>query len=305
MTRKRHGRRGVSALRSRHAPSNRPRHPASRPGPSGGLRAGGRRQRHHRVRRHDVQLSQRGDERVDRSQRGAHGGRPLARVRARPAAAERRGPADHRDRLAGLRAVVRRQRPDQRAGLRVGGRLRGRRDSSASARTRWSGSRCGFNQSYKPGDKDFDFDINQISITPGAGEGRGLLRRLLLRQPGRDRAQGVAGRRRHHGGRAGRLQPRRPDRHHLTDRDPRRGPTGQRPGRLRGHQRRQAGAAQRSGRRDHRRPPDRLLHHRGGDPPGDDHRAVRAATRASRSSSGCCSRRATRWWPASTRPSPR
>ena len=41
-----------------------------------------------------------------------------------------------------------------------------------------------FNTSYKPGDKDFDFDINQISITPGAGQGRRLLRRLLLRRPG-------------------------------------------------------------------------------------------------------------------------
>ena len=51
-----------------------------------------------------------------------------------------------------------------------------------------------FNTSYKPGDKDFDFDINQISITPGARQGRRLLRRLLLRRAGRGRARG----RRHH-----------------------------------------------------------------------------------------------------------
>ena len=38
-----------------------------------------------------------------------------------------------------------------------------------------------FNTSYKPGAKDFDFDINQISITPGAGRGRRLQRRLLRR----------------------------------------------------------------------------------------------------------------------------
>ena len=36
-----------------------------------------------------------------------------------------------------------------------------------------------FNSSYAPGAKKFDFDINQISITPAARRGRGLLRRLL------------------------------------------------------------------------------------------------------------------------------
>ena len=52
-----------------------------------------------------------------------------------------------------------------------------------------------FNTSYAPGAKDFDFDINQISITPERAEGRRLLRRLLLGRPGRDRAQGHQGRR--------------------------------------------------------------------------------------------------------------
>ena len=47
-----------------------------------------------------------------------------------------------------------------------------------------------FNTSYKPGEKNFDFDINQISITPAAGRGRRLLRRLLRGRAGRDRAQG-------------------------------------------------------------------------------------------------------------------
>ena len=79
-----------------------------------------------------------------------------------------------------------------------------------------------FNNSYKPGEKDFDFDINQISITPGARRGRRLLRRLLRGGPGRHRAGGHADRRRDQRRRPRRLQPRRPDRHHLADRDPRR-----------------------------------------------------------------------------------
>ena len=33
-------------------------------------------------------------------------------------------------------------------------------------RTRSRGCRCTFNESFKPGDKDFDFDINQISYSP-------------------------------------------------------------------------------------------------------------------------------------------
>ena len=56
----------------------------------------------------------------------------LGPVRAGPARAEDAGHADGRDRLAGLRPVVRQERPDQRQGLRVGRRLRRRRSSSAS-----------------------------------------------------------------------------------------------------------------------------------------------------------------------------
>ena len=52
-----------------------------------------------------------------------------------------------------------------------------------------------FNTSYKPGPKDFDFDINQISITAGAGGGRRLLRRLLPGRAGGHRARGQPGRR--------------------------------------------------------------------------------------------------------------
>ena len=51
------------------------------------------------------------------------------------------------------------------------------------------------------------------------------------------------------------------------------------PAGLRGHQRRQAGAAERPGRRDPRRPADRVLHHRGRDPAGHDRRAVPARDR--------------------------
>ena len=44
-----------------------------------------------------------------------------------------------------------------------------------------------FNSSYAPGPKDFDFDINQISITPAAREGGRLLHAVLHRPPGRRR----------------------------------------------------------------------------------------------------------------------
>ena len=86
-----------------------------------------------------------------------------------PRPAHARHPHD-RHRLPGVRAVVQRQRPDQRQGLRVRGRVRRRRARWASRTTRSSGSRSPFNNSYKPGAKDFDFDINQISITPERAE---------------------------------------------------------------------------------------------------------------------------------------
>ena len=41
-----------------------------------------------------------------------------------------------------------------------------------------------FNSSYAPGPKDFDFDVNQISITPARAKAGRLLGSLLHRQPG-------------------------------------------------------------------------------------------------------------------------
>ena len=51
-----------------------------------------------------------------------------------------------------------------------------------------------FNNSFRPGKKPFDFDINQISYLAGAREGGRLLDVLLLREPGRRRAEGQADR---------------------------------------------------------------------------------------------------------------
>ncbi len=48
-----------------------------------------------------------------------------------------------------------------------------------------------FNQSYKPGPKDFDFSIGQVSYSAVAGPGGGLQRRLLRRPAGPGRKQGT------------------------------------------------------------------------------------------------------------------
>ena len=48
-----------------------------------------------------------------------------------------------------------------------------------------------FNSSYAPGPKNFDFDVNQISITPAAREARRLLDAVLHRAAGARRAEGL------------------------------------------------------------------------------------------------------------------
>ena len=48
-----------------------------------------------------------------------------------------------------------------------------------------------FNSSYAPGPKDFDFDVNEISITPAARQAGRLLGALLHGQPGGRRAEGL------------------------------------------------------------------------------------------------------------------
>ena len=135
-----------------------------------------------------------------------------------------------------------------------------------------------FNNSYKPGPKDFDFDINQISITPAREKvvdfsdgyysaAQGVI--ALKDSPVAD-ATSVADLADYKlGAQTGTTQPHR---------DPRRHPARRGPARLHRHQRRQAGAAERPGRRDPRRRADRVLHHRGRDPGGHDHRAVPAET---------------------------
>ena len=53
-----------------------------------------------------------------------------------------------------------------------------------------------FNASYRPGSKDFDFDINQISITPARAR-RSISRTVLQGAAGRHRAEEVPRRRGH------------------------------------------------------------------------------------------------------------
>ena len=48
-----------------------------------------------------------------------------------------------------------------------------------------------FNKSYAPGAKDYDFDINQITITPERERGRRLLGRVLRQHPGRAGPEGL------------------------------------------------------------------------------------------------------------------
>ena len=133
----------------------------------GGLRAGGRRQRH-RVRRPDVELPQRGDQRVERQHRnrGGHRGRGLS-----PECA-----ADQLPLNAAGQLTIATDSPAFEPWFVDNDPTNGQGYESAVAyavaeklgftadQVEWV--TVGFNQSYKPGDKDFDFDINQISITP-------------------------------------------------------------------------------------------------------------------------------------------
>ena len=72
----------------------------------------------------------------------------------------------------GSKSSVEDQRPDDRQGLRVRRRLRGREAARLREGRRSSGSYVPFNKSFAPGPKSFDFDINQISYHAGAREGR-------------------------------------------------------------------------------------------------------------------------------------
>ena len=126
--------------------------------------------------------------------------------------------------------------------------------------------KVGFNSPAKPGAKDFDFDINQISITPERdevvdfSEGYYSAAQAVIALKGSAAAEATSledlkG-----------LQARRPDRYHVADRDPRRHPA--RPGPAVFEDTNVAKQALQNGqaRRDRRRPADRVLHQRRRDP---------------------------------------
>ena len=56
-------------------------------------------------------------------------------------------------------------KPDQRQGLRVGGRVRRRQAARLRHGRGRLGRRVPFNKAFAPGAKNFDFDINQVSIS--------------------------------------------------------------------------------------------------------------------------------------------
>ena len=186
--------------------------------------------------------------------------------------------ADHRHRLAGVRPVVLQERPDQRRGLRVRGRLRRRREARLHRRP-GAVDQGAVQLVVRAGREEVRLRHQPDLDHARARRGRRLLRRLLPGRAGRDHAQGLRRGGRHQRRPAQGPAARRPDRYDVADRDPRRDPARLRPGRLQGHQRRQAGAAQRPGRRDPGRPADGLLHHRSGDPEGHHRRAVPARDR--------------------------
>ncbi len=149
-----------------------------------------------------------------------------------------------------------------------------------------------FNNSYAPGAKAFDFDINQISITPKRAEvvdfsdgyysaAQGVIALKGSKAAGVTSLADLKGLKL--GAQTGTTSLTaitdviKPSTQPLVFDDTNAG---------------QAGAAQRAGRRDPLRPADGVLHHRRGDPEEHDRRPVPAGDRASRRSSGCCSRRA-------------
>ena len=77
-----------------------------------------------------------------------------------------------------------------------------------------------FNTSYKPGDKDFDFDINQISISPARAEVVDFSDGYYAAAQAVVALKGVTGLGGHRHRGAGRLQPRGPDRHDVALRHP-------------------------------------------------------------------------------------
>ena len=163
--------------------------------------------------------------------------------------------------------------------------------------------RTTFDEAIQPGAKNFDFNLQQYSITPERAETISFSDPVLLEQPGDRRPRGLAGRGRHHGGRPEGRQVRRPGRHDEPDIHHRRHPARRRAVRVRRQRRRQGGARGRPDRRDRGRPADGVVHARRS-------RSRAAASSASSpprpaappTTSGWCSRRTTR---SSSAPTPR
>ena len=120
--------------------------------------------------------------------------------------------------VPGLPAVVRGQRPVQRQGLRVGGRLRRGRGDGLHRRPGHLGQ--GAVQRPLPARAEGLRLRHQPDLDHArAGRARRLLRRLLLRGAGGHHDEGLAVRRRHASSRPRGRQARRPGRHHLARRD--------------------------------------------------------------------------------------
>ncbi len=132
-----------------------------------------------------------------------------------------------------------------------------------------------FNSSFAPGPKDFDFDVNEISITPPRQKA------VDFSSPYYTANQAVVALKDSDAAKATSLadlqgrEHRRPDRHHQPFGDGRHDRTGQQAGSLQQLQRRGHGAEERTDRRRRRRPADGALHHRRPGPDRDRGRPVR------------------------------
>ncbi|CAA9384073.1 MAG: ABC transporter, substrate-binding protein (cluster 3, basic aa/glutamine/opines), partial [uncultured Nocardioides sp.] len=184
--------------------------------------------------------------------------------------------ADHRHRLAGVRALVRRRRPHQRQGLRVRRGLCGR----GAARLHRGPGHVGDGavQQGRPARRQGLRLRRQPGLHHRGAQERGrLLQRLLRRPADRHHHRGQRHRRRDVPHRARRRQAGCPGRHHQPHRHRGAGPAvggsrclrHQRPG--------GAVVAERTDRRHRRRPPDRLLHDRGAARRRCDRRSAPAA----------------------------
>ena len=142
-----------------------------------------------------------------------------------------------------------------------------------------------FNSSYAPTEKKFDFDINQVSITPARqkavdfSDGYYTAAQAVITLKAQRRQGGLAGR-------PEGPQARRPDRHHEPDRNPRGRRADAGAAGVPEHQHRQTGVAERPGGRDRRRPADGVHHHGRRDP--DRARSRGSSTRPVRPRSSAC-----------------